>query len=40
MLAGTIDPQEYREAQIALEADESWRGMFLCSAGIIIATKD
>jgi len=40
MLAGAIDPQEYREAQIALEADESWRGMFLCSAGMIIATKD
>ena len=39
MLAGAIDPQEYREAQIALEADESWRGMFLCSAGMIIATK-
>jgi cyclopropane fatty-acyl-phospholipid synthase-like methyltransferase len=40
MLAGTIDPQEYREAQIALEADESWRGMFLGSAGMILATKD
>jgi cyclopropane fatty-acyl-phospholipid synthase-like methyltransferase len=40
MLAAGIDAQQYREAQIALEADESWRGMFLCSAGMIIATKE
>lgn len=39
MIAGGIDPQEYREAQISLEEDTSWRGMFLCSAGMIIATK-
>lgn len=39
MIAGTFDPREYREAQIALEADDSWRGMFLCSAGMIIARK-
>jgi len=39
MIAGGIDPQEYRQAQIDLEADTSWRGMFLCSAGMIIATK-
>lgn len=39
MLAGAFDPKEYRQAQIDLEADESWRGMFLCSAGMIIARK-
>lgn len=39
MIAGGIDPQEYRQAQIDLEEDTSWRGMFLCSAGLIIATK-
>lgn len=39
MIAGAIDPKEYRQAQIDLEADTSWRGMFLCSAGMIIATK-
>jgi 2-polyprenyl-3-methyl-5-hydroxy-6-metoxy-1,4-benzoquinol methylase len=39
MIANGIAPQEYRQAQIALEADTSWRGMFLCSAGMIIATK-
>ncbi len=39
MIANGIDPQEYRQAQIDLEADTSWRGMFLCSAGMIIATK-
>jgi hypothetical protein len=39
MLSGAIDAKKYREAQIALEADKSWRGMFLCSAGMIIATK-
>lgn len=40
MVAGEIDAQRYRQAQIDLEADNSWRGMFLCSAGMIIATKD
>jgi 2-polyprenyl-3-methyl-5-hydroxy-6-metoxy-1,4-benzoquinol methylase len=39
MIAGALDPVHYREAQIALEADESWRGMFLCSAGFIVARK-
>jgi len=39
MIAGSIDPKEYRQAQIDLESDTSWRGMFLCSAGMIIATK-
>lgn len=39
MVAGGIDAQEYRQGQIDLESDTSWRGMFLCSAGMIIATK-
>jgi len=39
MIAGQLDAKEYREAQIALESDDSWRGMFLCSAGMIYATK-
>lgn len=39
MLAGQFDKEEYRRAQIDLEADTSWRGMFLCSAGFIRATK-
>jgi SAM-dependent methyltransferase len=39
MVAGGIDAREYREAQIALESDNSWRGMFLCSAGMIVARK-
>lgn len=39
MVSGQFDPQEYRQTQIDLEADTSWRGMFLCSAGMIIATK-
>jgi 2-polyprenyl-3-methyl-5-hydroxy-6-metoxy-1,4-benzoquinol methylase len=39
MIAGKIDPQEYRKAQMDLEGDTSWRGMFLCSAGLIRATK-
>ena len=39
MIAGGIDATEYRRQQIELEDDESWRGMFLCSAGMIIATK-
>lgn len=39
MVAGALDATEYRQAQIDLEADTSWRGMFLCSAGMIIATK-
>ena len=39
MLAGAIDPREYRKAQMNLEHEGTWRGMFLCSAGIIEATK-
>lgn len=40
MIAGNIDPKVYRQAQIDLEGDQSWRGMFLCSAGVIEAVKD
>jgi len=39
MLAGQIDARAYREAQIALEHEGTWRGMFLCSAGVIEAVK-
>jgi cyclopropane fatty-acyl-phospholipid synthase-like methyltransferase len=39
MLAGSIDPKVYRQAQMDLEGDTSWRGMFLCSAGVIEAIK-
>ena len=39
MLAKGIDPLEYRRAAMALEGDIGWRGMFLCSAGIIEAVK-
>ena len=40
MIAGQFDPMEYRRAQVDLEGDTSWRGMFLCSAGLIEATKN
>jgi len=40
MLANRIDPVQYRRAQVALEHEGTWRGMFLCSAGVIEATKD
>ena len=40
MLAGSIDPKAYRQAQMDLEGDTSWRGMFLCSAGLIEAVKE
>ena len=40
MLAGSIDPKVYRQAQMDLEGDTSWRGMFLCSAGLIEAAKE
>ena len=40
MIAGQIDPKVYRQAQMDLEGDKSWRGMFLCSAGVIEAVKD
>lgn len=39
MLAERIDPMAYRKAQVALEHEGTWRGMFLCSAGLIEATK-
>lgn len=40
MLADQIDARAYREAQVALEHEGTWRGMFLCSAGVIEAVKD
>jgi 2-polyprenyl-3-methyl-5-hydroxy-6-metoxy-1,4-benzoquinol methylase len=40
MIAGNVDPKVYRQAQMDLEGDQSWRGMFICSAGIIEAVKD
>ncbi len=40
MIAGNIDSRAYREAQVALEHEGTWRGMFLCSAGLIEATKN
>jgi len=40
MLAGSIDPKVYRQAQMDLEGDTSWRGMLLCSAGLIEAVKE
>ena len=40
MLARSIDPKVYRQAQMDLEGDTSWRGMFLCSAGLIEAVKE
>lgn len=39
MLAAAIDPKTYRQAQMDMEGDTSWRGMFVCSAGLIEATK-
>ena len=39
LLADSIDATLYRQAQIDLEGDSCWRGMFLCSAGLIEATK-
>ncbi len=40
MIADQIAARAYREAQVALEHEGTWRGMFLCSAGIIEAIKD
>ena len=40
MIAGQIDPKVYRQAQMDLEGDQSWRGMLLCSAGVIEAVKE
>lgn len=39
MMAGEIG-QAFREAGIELEAGDDWRGMFLCSAGVIEAIKN
>ena len=39
MIADRVDAKAYRQAQIDLEGDQGWRGMFLCSAGLIVATK-
>jgi hypothetical protein len=39
MIADQIAARTYREAQVALEHEGTWRGMFLCSAGIIEAIK-
>ena len=39
MIAGQIDAREYRQAQMDLEHEGTWRGMFMCSAGLIEATK-
>ena len=38
--AAELDPRECRHAQIDLEQDGSWRGMFMCSAGFIEAAKE
>ena len=40
MIADQFDAREYREAQVALEHEDTWRGMFLCSAGVIEAVKN
>ncbi len=40
MIADQIDAHAYRQAQVALEHEGTWRGMFLCSAGVIEAVKD
>lgn len=39
MLSGQFDQREYWKAQADLEHEGTWRGMFLCSAGVIQATK-
>ena len=39
MMAGELG-QAFREAGIELEARDDWRGMFLCSAGVIEAVKN
>jgi SAM-dependent methyltransferase len=39
MIADQIAARAYREAKVALEHEGTWRGMFLCSAGIIEAIK-
>ena len=39
MIRGQFEDRAYREAQIALEQEGTWRGMFLCSSGVIEATR-
>jgi len=39
MMAGKLG-QAFREAGIELEARDDWRGMFLCSAGVVEAVKN
>ncbi|CAB4990609.1 unannotated protein [freshwater metagenome] len=39
MLRGQFEDRAYREAQMALEQEGTWRGMFLCSSGVIEATR-
>ena len=39
MLREQFEDRAYREAQMALEQEGTWRGMFLCSAGVIEATR-
>ena len=39
MLASELG-SAFRTSGIAMEETDSWRGMFLCSAGVIEATKD
>jgi 2-polyprenyl-3-methyl-5-hydroxy-6-metoxy-1,4-benzoquinol methylase len=39
MLAGSLG-SSFRAAGMALEETDTWRGMFLCSAGVIEATKE
>ncbi|PHS28285.1 MAG: SAM-dependent methyltransferase [Robiginitomaculum sp.] len=38
LLEKTIGPA-FREAAMAMEYDQSWRGMFLCSAGVVQAVR-
>ena len=40
MLTGAIGETEYRKGSFDLEHEDTWRGMFLCSAGLIEAVKD
>jgi cyclopropane fatty-acyl-phospholipid synthase-like methyltransferase len=39
MIRGQFEDRAYREAQMALEQEGTWRGMFLCSSGVIEATR-
>ena len=39
MLATQFSEHSYRKAQVALENEGTWRGMFLCSAGVIQARR-